>query len=274
MNGKVIRIVKRLSLLVLIFFFSNSLLAQDKIVTLENKTIKCRVTKVDADYVEYLDPQEIFGKIKKNRVKYIEFNKTPRKPIDYSGNTNKSIKLNLIALRENTLQLSYEKAFDALSSIELTAKVYGIAFRDFGIRKIGGGLDLGYRFRIGGLFSDTQFRSRRHVLDGIGIKPLVGASFAEKDNEGAVEKYYYVHIGSVLNYQVAFNNKLLLEIYGGLHVFKGKSKLQFPNTPELRGVLNFVDGDLNGEDNIAFSLGLKFGYLFGGFDRNAKLLRW
>lgn len=274
MNRLLIRIVKNAMVLVLMLLFSQAVFSQDKIVTLKNKTINCRVTKVDSEYVEYLDAQEVFGKIEKSKIKHIQFSRTPREPIDYSGNTSKAIKFNLIALSQNTFQLSYEKAIDAISSIELTAKVYGLSIRDFENRKIGGGLDLGYRFRLGSIFSDTKVRRQRHVLDGIGIKPAIGFSYAEKDNEGAVEEYYYVHFGSVVNYQIAFRNKFLMEVYGGLHIFKGKSTLSFPNTPELRGVLNFQDGDLNGDDNIAYSLGLKFGYLFGGFDRSTKLLRW
>ena len=274
MNRVLIRIVKSVLFLSLMFLFTQSIYSQDKIVTLKNKTINCRVTKIDADYVEYLDAQEVFGKIEKKLVKYIEFSKTPREPIDYSDNTTKAIKFNLLALTQNTFQISYEKAFDALSSIELTAKIYGLSIRDFETRKIGGGFDLGYRYRIGSLFSDNQARSHKHVLDGIGVKPTIGGSYAEKDNEGAIEKYYYVHLGTAVNYQIVFNNKLMFEVYGGLHLFKGKSKLQFPNTPELTGVLNFEDGDLNGSDNIAFSLGLKFGYAFGSFGRTEKLLRW
>jgi len=73
---------------------------------------------------------------------------------------------------------------------------------------------------------------------------------------------------------VAFKNKILFEVYAGLHVFKGDSELLFPNTPPLNGVLDFEDGDLNGSDNVAYSLGLKFGYLFGEFGRTSKLLRW
>lgn len=274
MNKILIRIVKNTMILVLMLLFSQSIWSQDKIVTLKNKTINCRVTKVDAENVEYLDAQENFGKIEKSKIKHIQFSKTPRTPIDFSDNTRKSIKFNLIALSQNTFQLSYEKAIDAISSLEFTAKIYGLSIRDFETRKIGGGIDLGYRFRLGSIFSDEQVRRQRHVLDGIGIKPTIGLSYAEKDNEGAVEKYYYVHFGSVVNYQIAIRNKFLFELYGGLHVFKGKSTVIFPNTPELKGVLNFQDGDLNGEDNIAYSLGLKFGYLFGSFDRSTKLLRW
>ena len=274
MTRLMIKRMQNTVILVMMLVFVQSVLAQDKIITTRNKTIECRVTKVDAEYVEYLDSQEVFGKIKKANVKHVEFSKTPREPINYAKNTNRAIKFNLLALTNNALQFSYEKALDALTSIEVTAKIYGISIRDFDQRKIGGGLDLGYRFRLGDFVDDTQRRKHAHVLDGIGIKPIIGGSYAEADNEGVVEKYYYVHFGSMLNYQAVFHNKILFEIYGGLHIFKGNSRIQFPNTPLLTGVLDFEDGDLNGSDNLAFSYGLKFGYLFGGFGRITKLLRW
>lgn len=261
-------------LLMIILSSAQCLLAQDKIVTRTDKTINCRVTKIGLEYIEYLDGQEEFGKIKKSKVKTIKFSKTPRTPVDYSDNTSKAIKFNLLALRNNAIQLSYEKALDANSSVEITTKIYGVSIRQFENRKIGGGIDIGYRFRLGGLLNKEGNIRNAHVLDGVGIKPVVGASYAQKTGEGAEETYYYLHIGSVLNYQAVFNNRFLFELYGGLHIFKGDSKIQLPNTPLLTGVLDFRDGDLEGEDSIALSVGLKFGYLFGGFDRNAKLLRW
>lgn len=251
-----------------------SILAQDKIFTKNNKTIDCRVTKIDSDYVEYLDAQEVFGKIEKSRVQYVEFSKTPRSPIDYSDNTTKALKFNLLALRNNAAQISYEKAIDAITSVEFTAKIYGVSIRKFEDRKIGGALDIGYRFRLGSLLNEEKRGDRAHVLDGVGIKPVIGASYAETQYEGATERYYYVHLGSILNYQAVFNNKYLFELYGGLHVFKGDSELELPNTLPLTGVLDFVDGDLDGNDNVAYSVGLKFGYLFGSFGRSTKLLRW
>lgn len=269
-------ILRMFGILTLILILANvqSVIAQDKIYTKSEKTIECRVTKVDNENIEYLDGQENFGRIAKEKVKYIEFSKTPRDPIDYSDNRNKAIKLNLISLTHNALQISYEKAFDAISSIELTAKIYGVSIRQFDVRKTGGGLTLGYRYRLGSLFSRDYRGNTAHVFDGIGFKPMFGVSYAQKENEGATEKYYYAHIGSEVNYQAVFNNRVLFELYGGLHVFKGQSRLQFPNTPELTGVLDFQDGDLNGSDSVAFSAGIKFGYLFGGFGRSSKLLRW
>ena len=259
---------------VLILVTAQTAIAQDKIYTKNDKVIECRITKIDAENIEYLDGQEVFGKIKKVNVRQVEFSKTPREPIDYSDNTTKAIKFNFLALRTNALQLSYEKALDAVSSFEITAKVYGLSIRKFEKRKIGGGIDLGYRFRMGSLLRPEKRGNIAHVLDGVGLKPVIGFSYAEVENEGASEEYYYAHLGSVLNYQVAFKNKILFEVYAGLHVFKGDSELLFPNTPPLNGVLDFEDGDLNGSDNVAYSLGLKFGYLFGEFGRTSKLLRW
>lgn len=271
-----IRLVKIQNALILVVMLvlAQSVIAQDKILTTRGETINCRVTKVGAEYVEYLDTHEVFGKIKKAGVKHIEFSKTPREPIDYSKNTKKAIKINLLSLTNNALQISYEKAIDALTSLEVTAKIYGVSVRNFETRKIGGGIDIGYRFRLGDFIDEMQRKKHAHVLDGIGLKPTLGGSYAETDNEGAIEKYYYFHLGSVINYQAIFNNKILFEIYGGLHVFKGNSTVQLPNTPLLTAVLDFQDGDLNGSDNVAFSYGLKFGYLFGGFGRSSKLLRW
>lgn len=261
-------------LLMLVMACMQSLIAQDKIITKKGDEILCTITRIGDNHIEYLNPQEDFGKIEKKYVKEVEFSKYPRNPIDHAENTSKAIKFNLLSLVNNSLQFSYEKALDPLSSIEFTIRVFGISIKDFPETKRGGGFDVGYRFRLGDLVSGKRKIDNAHVLDGIGLKPVIGGSYAEIDIENAKEKYYYVHIGSILNYQAAFKNKILFEVYGGIHIYKGKNTIDFSNTPQRTGVLDFEDGDLNGSDNVAYSYGIKVGYLFGGFDRNARLLRW
>ena len=274
MNQSILKKTIGTTLLMLVMACTQLLFAQDKIVTKKGVDILCTITRISDTHIEYLDPQEVFGKIEKSKIKEVEFSEDPRNPIDYADNTSKAIKFNLLSLLNNSLQFSYEKALDPLSSIEVTFKIYGISVKDFPEDKKGGGIDLGYRFRLGDFVDGNSKIDNAHVLDGIGIKPIVGGSYGQIDIENAQEKYYYVHIGAILNYQAAFYNRILFEAYGGVHIYKGKNTIYFSNTPPRKGVLDFVDGDLNGDDNVAFSFGLKVGYLFGGFDRDARLLRW
>ncbi len=250
------------------------LLAQDKIITNRGDKILCTVTRIDDVNIEYLDSNDEFGIIEKKYVKVVEFSKHPRKVIDHADDTSKAIKFNLLSLINNSIQFSYEKALDPMSSIEITFKIFGVSVKDFPEAKKGGGLDIGYRFRLGELISGLRKIDNAHVLDGVGLKPVIGGSYAQIDIENAKEQYYYVHIGAIFNYQAAFKNKILFEAYGGIHIYKGKNTINFSNTPPLSGVLDFEDGDLIGSDNLAISYGIKLGYLFGGFDRNARLLRW
>lgn len=261
-------------LLLLVMACMQSILAQDKIITKKGEEILCTILRVNDTDIEYLDPLEVFGKISKKNVDVIEFSMDPRNPVDFGDNTSKAIKFNMLSLLNNSMQISYEKALDPLSSFEITFKIFGISVKDFPEDKKGGGIDLGYRFRLGDFVSDHSKTDNFHVLDGIGLKPTVGGAYAISEIENAQVKYYYVHIGTVLNYQVAFKNRILFEAYAGVHLYKGKNTINFSNTPARKGVLDFEDGDLNGGDNVAYSYGLKFGYLFGGFDRSARFLRW
>ena len=269
-HGTVLRIVLFIAMMISL----QTMYGQDKIIATTGKIIKCTVTKVGDTYIEYLNPQEDFGRIKKEKVKEIEFSENARKPIDYADNTAKAIKFNLFSLVNNAIQFSYESALDPNSSIEFTVKVFGVSLKDFPEAKTGGGFDIGYRLRLGDFMNASQKVNNTHVLDGIGLKPVVGISYAEVKNDEATEKYYYVHAGTILNYQVVFNNRILFEAYGGAHVFKGKNTVEFPNTVPLRGVSDFKDGDLIGSDSVAYSFGFKVGYLFGGFGRSERLLRW
>lgn len=274
MGQKILKRSVSTILLVLMAAFVYTLNAQDKIITKKGDEILCTITRIGDIDIEYLNAQEEFGKIEKKYVKEVVFSKYPRTPIDFADNTSKAIKFNLLAIVNNTLQISYEKALDPLTSIEVTFKIFGISIQDFAEAKRGGGIQLGYRFRLGELLSGVRNIDNSHVLDGIGIKPIIGGAYAELDTENAKEEYYYVHIGAILNYQMVFKNKFLFEAYGGFHIYKGKNTINFSNTPPLNGVLDFEDGDLYGNDNVAYSIGLNVGYLFGGFNRNARLLRW
>lgn len=274
MSQSILKKVIGTMLLMLVMACMQSLIAQDKIISKKGDEILCTITRITDTHIEYLDPQEEFYKIEKKYIKEVEFSKDPRNPIDHSNNTSKAIKFNLLSLLNNSLQFSYEKALDPLSSIEVTFRIFGISVKDFPEEKKGGGIDIGYRFRLGDFVNGNRKIDNSHVLDGIGVKPTVGGSYAQLDIENAQEKYYYVHIGTVINYQVAFKNRILFEAYGGVHIYKGKNTIDFSNTATRKGVLDFEDGDLNGSDNVAYSFGIKVGYLFGGFDRDARLLRW
>lgn len=268
-------LLSKTSLCFLLFFGIATLAkSQDKIITLQERTIHCTITRVKSESVEYLDPNENYGTIKKSNVKEIIFSKSPRKPIDYKNDHIKSLKVNMYALTQNALQISYEKALDPNNSIELTAKVYGISIKNYDEIKRGGALDFGYRIRLGDIVSSEKKSKFSHSLDGFSIKPTIGISYAENTVADGKNKYYYFQVGTVFNYQLVINNRMLLEVYSGFHIFKGKSTVEFPNTPPLTGVLDFQDGDLNGEDNVGVSYGIKAGYVFGSYGTESRVLRW
>lgn len=250
-----------------------SLSAQDKIITTQDKTINCRISKVLPNEIQYFDEESVIKSISKFKVKQVSFGENPRNPIDFADNHNVAIKVGIYALAFNGLVLSYEKALDPSTSFEITAKVYGVSIKPFEDYKRGGAVDVGFRFRLGDIVKAEQ-KITHHVLDGVGVKPVIGASYARTIVNGDENKYYYVQVGTILNYQIILANRFLFELYGGIHIYKGKSTITLPNTPPLTGVLSFDDGDLHGEDNTAYSFGVKFGYLFGGFDTDHKMLRW
>ncbi len=253
---------------------SGMLIAQDQIIITNSEVIDCTIEKITTTAVEYIDAYGVKGSIKKDKVSEIVFGADPRNPIDYSNDSPNCFKINVYSLVHNAVQLSFEHAIDPVSSIEFTAKLYGVGFKDFVETKLGGAFEVGYRFRIGDVISAHKKPNYTHVLDGIGIKPVAGFSYGDTRDEGLDKKYYYFQMGTILNYQAVLANKFLFELYGGLHIYKGKSTVYLPNSQPITGVLKFVDGDLDGEDNVAYSYGIKLGYMFGSFDTDKKMLRW
>lgn len=247
--------------------------SQDKIITYSGSTIECVVKKISTTHVEYLDSEENGRKIEKALVKEVIFNKQARDPIDFSEDHPKAISVNLTSMLNNALQLSYEHALDASSSLEYKVRIYGVSLRQYDDYKRGGALQIGYRYRIGSLIS-SENRDNTHLLDGVGVKPIVGLSYANIKANGGDEYYYYGYFGTELDAQLIWSDRFLLDAYVGLAIFKGSGEISFPNTPTLTSVLDFKDGDFIGNNNVAYIYGLKFGYLFGSLDRSEKLLRW
>ena len=187
-------------LLMLVMAGMQSLVAQDKIISKKGDETLCTITRITDTHIEYLDPQDEFYKIEKKYIKEVEFSENPRNPIDHSNNTSKVIKFNLLSLLNNSLQFSYEKALDPISSIEITFKVFGVSIKDFPEEKKGGGIDLGYRFRLGDFINGDRKIENSHVLDGIGIKPTVGACYAQIDIENNFKAFAFIQILRSVHY--------------------------------------------------------------------------
>lgn len=267
----------RTSCLSVLFIIAMSVIAQgqDKIVLKNGDKIRGSVQRVSKSVIEYKDKNLELHELDKSLVEEVYFGERLVKMHDYGNDRIKAFKWNPIALRHNALQLSYEKAISPIESYEITAKVYGISIDKFDQYKRGGALAMSYRYRIGYLLKRERNHATTHSLDGIGVKGIAGLSYALEREAERESRYYYAHFGVEMDYRLILGQKFLLEVYGGIHLFKGDAKVQFPNTPELEGSFDFRDGDLQlNNASAGFSYGLKLGYLFGSYSSDKKQFRW
>lgn len=263
------------SLVFVLFITAFWVNAQDKIITVEGEELKCLIDRVGDKEVVYIDRTNQRKRISKEDIDQIYFGKAIKELHDYAEDRIKAIKWNPYALKNNALILSYEKALSPKESVEFTAKVFGVSLNKFEDFKRGGALDFGYRFRVANLLSRDNRSQTTHSFDGLGVKAIGGIAWARERVLERESTYYYAQFGLQLDYRLVFSNRWMLELYGGLHLFKGNNKVKLPNTPELEGSFNVADGDLILENDAAgYSYGVKVGYLFGSYDTDEKITRW
>ncbi len=250
--------------------------AQDVIEQKNGEKIEVRIVELADDFVTYYhidDPNKVEIKMNRSLIREIEFEYGRKEqevaPGDdasyYIDDKQNNIMINFSAIANTATILTYERAIDPKSSWSASAAIHGAGINNEEERS-GFGLNAAYKLKFGGLFKKNDYRPP-HILHGGYLRPNIGYNSISFDNPSFLideyEDYSYVHGGFDIGKEWILNNTLSLDLYGGLHYYGGSFNLV--EDPSCESCLDYEainDGNISGEDNVAFKYGLQLGFLF------------
>lgn len=251
--------------------------AQDVIKKKSGQKVKCTVIemgKTEVKYIQWGDPNEVIFSIDRALIEQIKFSygsvhreEPPEgEEFYFVDDRANAIKLDFIAIGNNALILTYERALNPFSSVEGSVKILGVG-RDRGIwDRDGFGIDAAYKIKFGSIFNSTGYRPR-HIMQGGFLRAALGVSTA-KENEGTFFgsrpiEYTQVHLGLSVGKQWALQNAAVVELYLGLHYYGGS--FSYVGSSDIPNFEEFNDGNLYGFDGSAISFGFRVGGLFSKY---------
>ncbi len=269
----------KLNSIILIFaftFLSGSLVAQDQILKKNNELIKCKIKEIGLDEIKYTLPeysQDVTMVIDKDDIikiifengKEMEFLKAMTNPENYKDNKKNILKIDFLSPLSGNTTFAYERSLRPGRSYEFNLGIIGLG-TDPGDENAGGVfLKFGYKF-----IKDPDFYLRgmryAHILKGGYIKPEIAFGFFSHDawnydynyyNGGSYKEREDVFSGTVqlvFGKQWVFDNAFAVDIYAGVgYGFSDADSYQSYHYGYTIADESFP---------IAFSSGLKIGYLF------------
>ena len=174
----------------------------------------------------------------------------------------RAIKSSLSAWINGTFTLAYEHQLLSRWSLEPTLKVHGIIDNDDFFQG-GWGAELGFRYALSDPYRLRHQQKVGNIIHGWFARPVFG--YSKRVYRGFVEvaRYHHYYGGLHLGKQWLISSHIVMEIYGGAHLYSGSSTIfpsgggaPFPSRIELH------EGDFYGNRNRAYALAFKIGYVF------------
>jgi len=265
--------------------FSGNLFSQDVITKKDGKKIKVIIKEISDTEIKYVDYRDVEGVVfvmNRALIREIKFSYGEKVEEEAPGqdaayfvdDNNQNIKLNFTAINVGYTILTYERAFDPNSSMEVSLKIPGLGVRRNISSLRGIGLTLGYKLKIGSVFKNDGYRPD-HILHGGYFRFVGGFIHSERVDSGSRSNrktiYSAGHLGLDFGKQWVIRDRAVIDIYLGYHYYGGGGKREVNGATfddffedELRG------GDLVGLNNNAFSIGLRVGGLFGNYGKAEK----
>lgn len=263
-----------LALLIIVPAFS---FAQDIIMKKNNELIKCKIREIGLDEIKYNLPEyssDVLFSIDKDKItkiifengKEMEFQKEMTNPANYADNRKNVLKIDFLSPLTGNTTFAYERSLRPGRSIEATLGIIGLG-ADADDRNAGGAfVKFGYKF-----LRDPDFYVRgmkySHILKGSYIKPEVAMALFSYDSW---EYYNYfssyasekirenVFSGSV---QLVFGKQWVIDNAFAIDYFVGVG-YGFSTDNNNYEVYHYGYTVSDNAFPIAFSTGLKIGYLF------------
>lgn len=282
--------MKIIILLSVIFFYVSSLFAlttpnvnlPDTIFKLNAEKIICKVKEIGTTEIKYTSPDfssELLFSVETRLVDRIVFADGKVKLIDHQQALNETIeknsqylylkqrknalKIDFISLAVNTTSLTYERCLKLGNSIEFSLGAVGLGVADMEEKASGILFRGGYKIIRS---PDYFLRDMRyaHILKGRYVKfEFDFASYSVEgdrqifDFNSTTETYNLTKwaLLVVLGNQWVFNDSFLVDFYSGIGI--GNNNQNDLDSSYPYGFLTFGSGS-----PLAFSLGLRFGFLF------------
>lgn len=278
----------KFTLLLLSFMSTAEIHAQDTIKKKNGEVLKVVVKEINDTQIKYHhfdDPNQVIFSIDRVMVTDIKFSygkeykeEEPIMTDDYFvDDKNMALKLSMSGLWWDSAILSFDKAINPTSGYQISAKVLGLGFgpsaNDFD-DKSGFGLELGYRLKFGGLKKKKWEYRPKHLMAGSYVMPTIGFNSIRSSNDYSNEKSDVFHIGLNFGKQTVVQNTMIIDYYAGFAFFGGSQERRYDNSlDEVFENDTLSAGDLFGARNLAISLGLKVGLVFGKYGEQENKLK-
>jgi hypothetical protein len=266
-------------ILISVFFMPLIVAAQDSIIKRNGEVIECRVKEIGTSEIKYLIPEfnpDLLFSIAKDEVEKIVFSDGKVQTFGQDSPLSKSIeqnshdlfliqkknalKIDFLGLVNNTLTLTYERCLKPGRSAEISLGAVGIGFAEKEDNASGILFRGGYKL----------VRSPDFYLEGMRYAHIMKGPYAKlefdfasyrieghKDIWDPKEKYTLSKwaLLVVLGNQWVFSDSFTLDLYSGIGV--GRNNLE-----NLDWTYPYGFSTLGKEFPMAFSFGLRFGFLF------------
>ena len=190
----------------------------------------------------------------------------------YTQNRMQMASFNFTAMGLGALAFGYERAFGKNKGIEAIVSIHGAGLENQNVEKSGFGVELGYKYKMGNIFSEYYLPD--HLMSGTYIKPIVGfVSVNERiENYSGNNSFVfqnknrnYAYAGFDLGYQWVFGDLVSMDIYSGIAYYNGQFEVTTNDNGEIRITEDnyFDEGDFFASDNFGAKAGFRIGILFG-----------
>ena len=271
---------------------------QDVIVTKDNRAIIVKIGLIEGEYVNYkkLEGSEyVDGKIAWKDIKEIlekpifdqEYYETAEEGIYQEINKKQDIliedfselpdahfnnlKMSFTGIGNGSIVIGYERVLGLRVRAEALFQSHGTGIMPGNIEKSGFGIELGIKYKMSPPVV-REYSYDNHFLHGAYIKAGAGFSTINEQIENLNNSAFkfenvnrdYFYAGLDLGYQWVFVNRFTMDVFMGINYFTGSFESSVNQNGEIifSEVLEFEDGDLFGDNNVAVSAGLHIGYLF------------
>jgi len=223
---------------------SDNLFSQDVVTKKDGEKIKIIIKEVSDTEIKYVDYRDVEGDIfvmDRSLIKEIKFSygekikeeDSNQKEDLFKDNRNQNIKLNLTGLVLDFTLLTYERAFNPSSSLEVTLGIPGLGFErnGGGVDELGAGLSVGYKVKVGSIFKKEVYQPR-HVLDGGYFRVKAGYFYSEEDRGSSDSETInsFAQVGIEFGKQWIVANRAALDLYIGVNYFGGSTRLKSTNS--------------------------------------------
>lgn len=260
----------------LAFLINSGVFAQDIIMKKNNELIKCKIKEIGLDEIKYTLPeysQDVTLVIDKDDIikiifengKEMEFQKPMTNPESYTDNKKNILKIDFLSPLSGNTTFGYERSLRPGRSFEANLGIIGLGI-DPGEDNAGGVfVKMGYKF-----IKDPDFYLRgmryAHILKGGYIKPEIAFGLYAHDDynyddysgysEETREQIFSGTIQLVFGKQWVYDDAFAVDLYAG--VGYGFASGDNNNNGGYHYGYTIADASFP----IAFSAGLKIGYLF------------